>query len=142
VLPAAGGRGCRRARRVGAILRAHAQALTAGRPAPAEGLSISYALTYRVAYKASKPVDLDTGTIYAYDGKGVTGVPLAHADTEWRTLSVTKKIDPDATTALHETSVLFAALIGTVVLREPLGPARIVAAGFITLGIVLIAHAR
>ncbi len=25
-------------------------------------------------------------------------MPLAHADTEWRTLSVTKKIDPDAAT--------------------------------------------
>jgi uncharacterized membrane protein len=44
--------------------------------------------------------------------------------------------------ALRETSVLFAALIGTVVLRERLGPARIVAAALITLGIVLIANAR
>ena len=44
--------------------------------------------------------------------------------------------------ALRETSVLFAALIGTVVLRERLGPARVVAAASITLGIVLIAYAR
>ncbi len=44
--------------------------------------------------------------------------------------------------ALRETSVLFAALIGTLVLRERLGPTRIAAAGLITLGIVLIAHAR
>jgi len=43
--------------------------------------------------------------------------------------------------ALRETSVLFAALIGTVVLLERLGPARIVAATLITLGIVLIARA-
>jgi uncharacterized membrane protein len=44
--------------------------------------------------------------------------------------------------ALRETSVLFAALIGTVVLRERLRPTRITAAGLITLGIVLIANAR
>lgn len=44
--------------------------------------------------------------------------------------------------ALRETSVLFAALIGAVVLRERLGPARIAAAACVTLGIVLIAHAR
>jgi uncharacterized membrane protein len=43
---------------------------------------------------------------------------------------------------LHETSVLFAALIGTVVLRERLEPARIKAAALIALGIVLIANAR
>jgi drug/metabolite transporter (DMT)-like permease len=44
--------------------------------------------------------------------------------------------------ALRETSVLFAALIGALVLRERLGPTRIAAAGLITFGIVLIAHAR
>jgi uncharacterized membrane protein len=43
--------------------------------------------------------------------------------------------------ALRETSVLFAALIGTVVLLERLGPARIVGATLINLGIVLIARA-
>jgi uncharacterized membrane protein len=44
--------------------------------------------------------------------------------------------------ALRETSVLFAPLIGTVVLRERLGLTRTAAAGLITLGIVLIAHTQ
>jgi drug/metabolite transporter (DMT)-like permease len=44
--------------------------------------------------------------------------------------------------ALRETSVLFAALIGVLVLRERLGQLRVVAAACITLGIVLIVHAR
>lgn len=44
--------------------------------------------------------------------------------------------------ALRETSVLFAALIGTVVHRERLGAARVVAAALITFGINLIANAR
>ena len=44
--------------------------------------------------------------------------------------------------ALREASVLFAPLIGTVVLRERLGLPRTAAARLITLGIVLIAHAQ
>jgi drug/metabolite transporter (DMT)-like permease len=44
--------------------------------------------------------------------------------------------------ALRETRVLFAALIGALVLRERLGPTCIAAAGLITPGIVLIANAR
>jgi drug/metabolite transporter (DMT)-like permease len=40
--------------------------------------------------------------------------------------------------ALRETSVLFAALLGTVLLREPLLPARIVAALLVMAGVVLL----
>jgi drug/metabolite transporter (DMT)-like permease len=40
--------------------------------------------------------------------------------------------------ALRETSVLFAALISIVVLKEPLRIARIVAAGMIVSGLILI----
>ncbi len=40
--------------------------------------------------------------------------------------------------ALRETSVLFATLIGVVVLREPMLPARILAAGMVVAGILLI----
>ena len=39
--------------------------------------------------------------------------------------------------ALRETSVLFAALIGTIVMKEPLGLHRIAAAGVITAGIIV-----
>ena len=39
--------------------------------------------------------------------------------------------------ALRETSVLFAALIGTIVMKEPLGLHRIAAAGAITAGIIV-----
>lgn len=38
--------------------------------------------------------------------------------------------------ALRETSVVFAALLGTLVLREPFGARRVVAAGFVAAGIV------
>ena len=40
--------------------------------------------------------------------------------------------------ALRETSVLFAAVIGVVLLREPLGPRRIAAAAVIVAGIILL----
>ncbi len=40
--------------------------------------------------------------------------------------------------SLRETSVLFGAIIAIVVLKEPPRPARIVAAGLITCGLVLI----
>lgn len=39
--------------------------------------------------------------------------------------------------ALRETSVLFAALIGTFLLGEPFGKRRIVAAGIIVAGLIL-----
>lgn len=45
-------------------------------------------------------------------------------------------------TALRETSVLFAALIGAVVLRERAGPLRYTAAMAVTAGIGVIALAR
>ena len=40
--------------------------------------------------------------------------------------------------ALRETSVLFAALLGMVLLREPVLPARIVAACLVLAGVVLV----
>src|SRR5262245_45281264 len=40
--------------------------------------------------------------------------------------------------ALRETSVLFGAAIAVVVLKEPLGPVRVVAACLIVMGLVLI----
>jgi drug/metabolite transporter (DMT)-like permease len=40
--------------------------------------------------------------------------------------------------ALRETSVLFAALFGALLLREPLLPARIAAAGIVLAGVVLL----
>ncbi len=40
--------------------------------------------------------------------------------------------------SLRETSVIFAALIGTLLFREPFGRQRIMAAVFVTLGIILI----
>jgi len=55
-------------------------------------------VTYRITYKASAPVDLDTGSFYLYDGKNVAGVPFTRAGTEWQTATVTKVIDQDATT--------------------------------------------
>ena len=54
-------------------------------------------VTYRITYKASAPVDLDTGSFYLYDGKNVAGVPFTRAGTEWQTATVTKVIDQDAT---------------------------------------------
>ncbi len=47
-----------------------------------------------------------------------------------------------AVAALRETSVLFAAAIGALFLGDRLGPPRPAAAGFITLDVILIAHAR
>lgn len=44
--------------------------------------------------------------------------------------------------ALRESSVLFAALLGTLVLGEPFGRPRVVAAGGVTLGLALVAFAR
>jgi drug/metabolite transporter (DMT)-like permease len=46
------------------------------------------------------------------------------------------------TTALRETSVIFGALIGTVVLKEAFGPRRIVAATLVVVGIGLLAVLR
>ena len=40
--------------------------------------------------------------------------------------------------ALRETSIIFAAIIGTLVLREPLGHRRIVAATVVTFGIIMV----
>ena len=40
--------------------------------------------------------------------------------------------------ALRETSVIFAALIGTLLLKEPFGPRRVLAAALVALGVVLI----
>jgi drug/metabolite transporter (DMT)-like permease len=40
--------------------------------------------------------------------------------------------------ALRETSVLFAAVIGVVFLREPLLPARLIAAALVLTGMVLL----
>ena len=40
--------------------------------------------------------------------------------------------------ALRETSVIFAALIGTLLLKEPFGPRRVLAATLVALGVVLI----
>jgi drug/metabolite transporter (DMT)-like permease len=40
--------------------------------------------------------------------------------------------------ALRETSVLFGALIAVVILKEPLRPARIVAAAMIVCGLMLL----
>jgi drug/metabolite transporter (DMT)-like permease len=40
--------------------------------------------------------------------------------------------------ALRETSVLFALLIGALVLKEPLPPIRLLACGVIALGVVLL----
>jgi drug/metabolite transporter (DMT)-like permease len=40
--------------------------------------------------------------------------------------------------ALRETSVLFAALLGTVLLREPVLPARVAAACLVLAGVVLV----
>ncbi len=40
--------------------------------------------------------------------------------------------------SLRETSVIFAAVIGSVLLREPFGRQRIIAAGLVALGIILI----
>jgi drug/metabolite transporter (DMT)-like permease len=40
--------------------------------------------------------------------------------------------------ALRETSVLFGAIIAVVILKEPLRPARVVAAGMIVIGLVLL----
>jgi drug/metabolite transporter (DMT)-like permease len=44
--------------------------------------------------------------------------------------------------ALRETSVIFGAVLGTIVLREGFGPRRIVAAALVTVGIVLLAVLR
>jgi drug/metabolite transporter (DMT)-like permease len=41
-------------------------------------------------------------------------------------------------TALRETSVIAAALIGAMVLREPFGTRRLLAAGLVALGVVLL----
>jgi drug/metabolite transporter (DMT)-like permease len=41
--------------------------------------------------------------------------------------------------ALRETSIIFAALIGMFVLKEPLGLRRIVAASVVAIGIIMIA---
>ncbi len=46
------------------------------------------------------------------------------------------------TTALRETSVLFGAIIGTLVLKEAFGPRRIAAAVLVVLGIGILAAAR
>ena len=45
-------------------------------------------------------------------------------------------------TALRETSVIFGAVLGTVVLKEGFGPRRIAAAVLVTVGIVLLAVMR
>jgi drug/metabolite transporter (DMT)-like permease len=44
--------------------------------------------------------------------------------------------------ALRETSVIFGAVLGTIVLREGFGPRRIAAALLVTVGIVLLAMLR
>jgi drug/metabolite transporter (DMT)-like permease len=44
--------------------------------------------------------------------------------------------------ALRETSVIFGAVLGTIVLREGFGPRRIAAAVLVTVGIVLLAMLR
>jgi drug/metabolite transporter (DMT)-like permease len=44
--------------------------------------------------------------------------------------------------ALRETSVIFGAVLGTIVLREGFGPRRIAAAMLVTVGIVLLAVVR
>jgi drug/metabolite transporter (DMT)-like permease len=44
--------------------------------------------------------------------------------------------------ALRETSVIFGAVLGTIVLREGFGPRRIAAAVLVTVGIVLLALLR
>jgi drug/metabolite transporter (DMT)-like permease len=43
-----------------------------------------------------------------------------------------------AVSALRESSVIFAALIGTLMLKEPFGPRRIAAAALVALGVILI----
>lgn len=45
-------------------------------------------------------------------------------------------------TALRETSVLFGAVLGTVLLKEGFGPRRIAAALLVTVGIALLAVMR
>ena len=40
--------------------------------------------------------------------------------------------------ALRETSVIFAALIGTLLLKEPFGLRRVIASALVALGVVLI----
>ena len=44
--------------------------------------------------------------------------------------------------ALRETSVIFGAVLGTIVLKEGFGPRRIAAAVLVTVGIVLLAMLR
>jgi len=44
--------------------------------------------------------------------------------------------------ALRETSVIFGAVLGTLVLKEGFGPRRIAAAALVTVGIMLLAVIR
>ena len=47
-----------------------------------------------------------------------------------------------AVSALRETSVIIAALIGTRLLREPFGTRRVLAAGLVAVGVVLLQVSR
>jgi drug/metabolite transporter (DMT)-like permease len=47
-----------------------------------------------------------------------------------------------AVSALRETSVIIAALIGTRVLREPLGTRRVLAASVVALGVIMLQVSR
>jgi drug/metabolite transporter (DMT)-like permease len=57
-------------------------------------------------------------------------------------LAAARSLPLGPVTALRETSVIFGALIGTVVLKEGFGPRRIAAATMVVLGIALLAFWR
>jgi len=57
-------------------------------------------------------------------------------------LIAAKSLPLGPVTALRETSVIFGAVLGTLVLKEGFGPRRIAAAVLVTVGIVLLAVLR
>lgn len=53
-------------------------------------------LRYTVRARASVPTALDTGTIYVYDGRVVSGTPLTALTPAWRTATIEHTVSQDA----------------------------------------------
>ncbi len=53
-------------------------------------------VTLTIAARAEKPISLDTGSIYIYDGHKVAQIPVTKIGPEWTDITISSPIDPSA----------------------------------------------